>query len=224
MHREVLWDFFNACCLQDWRLHSFSLLSMKSWILFIFSSCWSSRSMMMPIGVFFSPTPSILFSSLFFMLRSLREAWIRITVEETAASHDGRARLTKAKNVKWIKIKMSDYHRNWWTPVDLLPTFHCAHPDCSMFQCLLLNAHFSKRWLTLRNPERKCLICDSEPSVTTEATDYHRLSRGRMHASIRTHTQTPNEADLLSGCNECNLCCHVDLNRCKNSLTNQQSG
>lgn len=34
---------------------------------------------MMPMGVFFSPTPSILFSSLFFMLRSLREAWIKIT-------------------------------------------------------------------------------------------------------------------------------------------------
>lgn len=68
--------------------YSFSLLSMKSWILFIFSSCWSRRSMMMPMGVFFSPTPSILFSSLFFMLRSLREAWIRITTEKkTTASY-----------------------------------------------------------------------------------------------------------------------------------------
>lgn len=42
---------------------------------------------MMPMGVFFSPTPSILFSSLFFMLRSLREAWIRITVGKTSASY-----------------------------------------------------------------------------------------------------------------------------------------
>lgn len=54
---------------------------------------------MMPIGVFFSPTPSILFSSLFFMLRSLKEAWIRITAEEAVASHDRRTQLTKVKNV-----------------------------------------------------------------------------------------------------------------------------
>lgn len=40
---------------------------------------------MTPMGVFFSPTPSILFSSLFFMLRSLREAWIRITTGKTTA-------------------------------------------------------------------------------------------------------------------------------------------
>lgn len=57
----------------------FSFDSRKSWILLIFSSCWSSRSRMMPIGDFFMPTPSILFSSLFFMLRSLRDAWTRIT-------------------------------------------------------------------------------------------------------------------------------------------------
>ena len=60
----------------------FSLDSRKSWILLIFSSCWSSRSRMMPIGDFFMPTPSILFSSLFFMLRSLRDAWTRITTRK----------------------------------------------------------------------------------------------------------------------------------------------
>lgn len=60
-------------------VQSFSLLPKKSWILLIFSSCWSKRSIMTPIGVFFRPTPSILFSNLFFILRSLREAWIRIT-------------------------------------------------------------------------------------------------------------------------------------------------
>lgn len=68
-----------ALALSWLKLYSFSLLSIKSWILLIFSSCWSRRSMIMPIGVFFRPAPSILFSSLFFMLRSLREAWMRIT-------------------------------------------------------------------------------------------------------------------------------------------------
>ena len=81
---SILYDTdFSWHTFFGWASYSFSLLSMKSWILFIFSSCWSRRSMMTPMGVFFSPTPSILFSSLFFMLRSLREAWIRITAGKT---------------------------------------------------------------------------------------------------------------------------------------------
>lgn len=75
------WDM-EQCCT-SLTPHSFNLLSRKSWILLIFSSCWSRRSRMTPMGVFFSPTPSILFSSLFFMLRSLREAWIRITAQKS---------------------------------------------------------------------------------------------------------------------------------------------
>lgn len=67
---------------------SFSLLSRKSWILLIFSSCWSSRSKITPMGVFFSPTPSILFSTLFFMLRRRSEAWLRITAERETRRHD----------------------------------------------------------------------------------------------------------------------------------------
>lgn len=75
---HTVWHWFLLA--HSWlHSYSFSLFSMKSWILLIFSSCWSRRSMMMPMGVFFSPTPSILFSSLFFMLRSLKEAWIKIT-------------------------------------------------------------------------------------------------------------------------------------------------
>lgn len=81
---------------------SFSLLSKKSWILLIFSSCWSRRSSMTPMGVFFRPTPSILFSNLFFMLRSLREAWIRIT--------EGAKNKTSTESWATIPLLMN---RNW---------------------------------------------------------------------------------------------------------------
>lgn len=73
-----------SCRMKTWksrqrRHHSLSLLSRKSWILFKFSSCWPSASSRMPMGDFFNPALSILFSSLFFMLRRRRDAWAKIT-------------------------------------------------------------------------------------------------------------------------------------------------
>lgn len=71
----------RSCRLKTRKLHchSLSLLSRKFWILLKFSSCWPSAASRMPMGDFFSPALSILFSSLFFMLRRRREAWAKIT-------------------------------------------------------------------------------------------------------------------------------------------------
>lgn len=53
---------------------SLSFASSKFWIFWKFSSCCPRASSKRPIGDLFSPAPSILFSSLFFMLRRRNEA------------------------------------------------------------------------------------------------------------------------------------------------------
>lgn len=63
---------------------------------------------MIPMGVFFSPTPSILFSSLFFMLRSLREAWISITAGKATASHFYFFSNLKIRNINYSLSDLID--------------------------------------------------------------------------------------------------------------------
>lgn len=59
--------------------YSYSLtLLMYSVNLLMFSSCCSRASRTMPMGVLFSPIPSILFSSLFLRFLSRSDAWMNI--------------------------------------------------------------------------------------------------------------------------------------------------
>ncbi len=72
----------HVCVLLSESSHSFSFPSRKLWIFWTFSSCWPRASSKMPIGDLFSPAPSILFSSLFFMLRRRSEACANITEKQ----------------------------------------------------------------------------------------------------------------------------------------------
>lgn len=77
-----LWATDVCTCVHVLRYksnHSFSFPSRKLWIFWKFSSCWPRASSKMPMGDLFSPAPSILFSSLFFMLRRRNEACAHIT-------------------------------------------------------------------------------------------------------------------------------------------------
>lgn len=74
----------KRCALQSKARHSFSFPSRKLWIFWKFSSCWPRASSRMPMGDLFRPAPSILFSSLFFMLRRRNEACADITEKADA--------------------------------------------------------------------------------------------------------------------------------------------
>lgn len=73
---QILWaTCVNSMCQHLSKSnHSFSFPSRKLWIFWRPSSCWPKASRRMPMGDLFSPAPSILFSSLFFMLRRRNDA------------------------------------------------------------------------------------------------------------------------------------------------------
>lgn len=129
-------QWLNIVDTDAFHAQSFSLLSKKSWILLIFSSCWSRRSSMTPMGVFFRPTPSILFSNLFFMLRSLREAWIRIT---EGAKHKTWATIPLLMNRNWTHgniLHAYEAHSTKPTEKDDYSAFNAVSP-CSLSQCIV---------------------------------------------------------------------------------------